>query len=69
MNKIKDKSIVIEFQGAQHYKVIEYFGGEEQFKKQVRYDNIKRAYCKNHNIKLIEIPYNYTDLDIYLNNI
>ena len=67
--KIKDKSIVIEFQGAQHYKIIEHFGGEEQFKKQVRYDNIKRAYCKNHNIKLIEIPYNYTNLDDYLNNI
>ena len=53
-NKIK---ILIEFQGKQHYEPIEYFGGQEQFKKQVHHDNLKRQYCKKYNYKLLEIPY------------
>lgn len=48
---------VIEYQGRQHYASIEWFGGEEQYKKQVHHDNIKREYCKINNINLIEIPY------------
>lgn len=59
----------IENQGKQHYEPIKFFGGEEQFKKQQIHDNLKRAYCKEHNIKLIEIPYNYENLDDYLNQI
>ena len=53
----KEKIIIIECQGGQHYKAIEYFGGEEKFFRQQIYDNKKREYCKQHNIKLIEIPY------------
>ena len=56
--KLKDNSIVlIEIQGEQHYKPVDYFGGEKKFLKQQKYDNIKRNYCKNNNIRLIEIPY------------
>lgn len=54
---LPDKNIAIECQGQQHYYAMERFGGEEQLKKQQRYDQIKRDYCKSHNIKLIEIPY------------
>lgn len=50
-------NILIECQGQQHYNPQQPFGGEEQFKKQMKYDNLKRQYCKNKNIKLIEIPY------------
>ena len=53
-NNIK---ILIEFQGKQHYEPIEYFGGQEQFKKQTHHDNLKRQYCKKYNYKLLEIPY------------
>lgn len=53
-NKLK---CLIEYQGRQHYQSINYFGGEEKFKLQQDYDNKKRTYCKNNNIKLIEIPY------------
>ena len=67
--KIKNKPIIIEFQGKQHYESIEVFGGEKAFKLQQKYDNLKRIYCKKHNIKLIEIPYNYNTLDEYLNQI
>lgn len=53
--------ILIEFQGKQHYEPVEFFGGQERFKLQQRYDSYKRAYCAAHGYKLIEIP--YTDID------
>lgn len=56
---IKDKELIclIEYQGKQHYNNLDFFGGESALKKQKRYDDLKREYCKNNNIKLIEIPY------------
>ena len=45
------------------------FGGEENFIKQIKYDNLKREYCGKNMIKLIEIPYNYKNLDFYLNSL
>lgn len=48
---------IIEYQGEQHYHSIKAFGGEKAFIKQKRYDDKKRNYCKDNNIKLIEIPY------------
>jgi len=47
----------IEYQGRQHYESVDYFGGEKSFKLNQKRDQIKRDYCKNNNIKLIEIPY------------
>jgi len=51
---------VIEVQGSQHYKK---WGNEseERFNKRLEYDNLKRQYCNNHHIKLIEIPYTILD--------
>ena len=60
---------LIEFQGLQHYQPVEYFGGEEQFKIQQEHDTRKRQWCQENNIKLIEIPYNYNDLDEYLSQL
>lgn len=51
------QNIIIECQGQQHYFPVEIFGGKEQFKKQAKYDQKKKDYCKSNNIKLIEIPY------------
>lgn len=51
----------IEFQGIQHYQVVEKFGGIKGFEKRIKNDNIKRNYCDSNNIKLIEIK--YTDYD------
>lgn len=52
---------LIEYNGIQHYQVIGFFGGEEQFQKQKRQDKRKMDYCKKNNIPLIIIP--YTDDD------
>lgn len=58
---IPNKNISIEYQGKQHYEAVDWFGGEESFKKQQYRDDIKRKYCKDNGIFLLEIP--YTDFD------
>lgn len=47
---------MIEFNGIQHYKEISFFN-ERTFDEQQCRDEAVRFYCKNHGIKLIEIPY------------
>lgn len=54
---LPDYNICIEYDGQQHFKPISIFGGEEDFKKRQRNDEIKNQYCKDNNIKLIRIPY------------
>lgn len=58
---LSDLNILIECQGLQHYKSIEYYGGEERFNRQIINDNLKREYCKKNNIKLVEIRYDDYD--------
>lgn len=50
-------NICIEYQGIQHYKPIEYFGGQKSFESQILRDKIKEEYCKQNNISLFKIPY------------
>ena len=52
-----DHNILIEFQGEQHYKPIDYFGGIDKFKIQQEHDKRKRRYAKEHNFDLLEICY------------
>lgn len=48
-------NILIEYQGQQHYiGYAKYKDGLSQIKK---HDNIKKQYCKNNNIRLVEIKY------------
>lgn len=54
---LEEYNLCIEYQGKQHYEPVELFGGGDSFKKQIENDNIKRAYCKNNNINLLEICY------------
>ena len=56
-NKNNEIEYLIEYDGAQHYNPINYFGGEEQFQKQQIRDNNKNQYCLSHNLKLIRIPW------------
>jgi hypothetical protein len=48
----------IEYQGEQHFRPIKRFGGEEKFKTIVVRDEIKRNYCFNNSINLLNIKYN-----------
>lgn len=54
---IPSKNIIIEYDGEQHYKPVECFGGLEAYLKTKEHDNIKNNYCLNNSIKLIRIPY------------
>ena len=55
---LPELNIAIEYQGKQHYEAIEYFGGEKQLYKQQKHDKIKKDYCKEKGINLLEIKYN-----------
>lgn len=54
---IPDKNICIEYDGIQHFKPIEQFGGLKAFEDRKRKDEIKTFYCKQNNINLLRIPY------------
>ena len=55
----KDNILIglIEMQGRQHYKAIEYFGGEKQLLYIQNNDKIKSNYCKQTGIPLLLISY------------
>lgn len=66
---LPNKNIAIEYNGEQHYKPIETFGGEERFKQQQQYDENKIQYCKEKNITLKIISYlEFNDIDTILDN-
>ena len=72
---LPDYNIAIECQGEQHFKPIEYFGGEEIFLVQKERDIRKKRLCKENKIKLLyysNIKYNKSiiiDKKILLNTI
>jgi very-short-patch-repair endonuclease len=55
---LPDYSLLIEFDGQQHFKAINFFGGDSTFKEYKERDKIKDDYCVKQNIRLIRIPYN-----------
>lgn len=62
---------IIEYNGEQHYRPIDVFGGEVQFKKQIERDKDLRKVCSEYNIKLLEIKYDENieeKLNIFLEN-
>ena len=50
-------NILIEFDGEQHFKVIDKFGGLDRFIDTKIRDTVKTIYAKDNNIQLIRIPY------------
>ena len=66
-----DKNIAIEYQGEQHNKPIDYFGGEESFKKQQELDERKKHLCLVNKCELIYVyeGYDYDELISKIENI
>lgn len=54
---LPDYNCIIEYDGEQHYKANDYFGGIEKLKIQQKHEKIKNEYCKNNGILLLHIPY------------
>lgn len=60
----KDNKLIglCEYQGEQHYEPVDFANkgvewAEKQFERNQISDNIKRTYCKDKDIRLLEIPY------------
>lgn len=56
---IEEASIAIEYQGAQHDRPIDYFGGEEAYKNTLKRDERKRRACKKNGVTLIYVREGY----------
>jgi hypothetical protein len=64
---LPESNMCIEYQGGQHYKQVDFFGGKKQLEDQQRRDEIKRNYCINKNIYLLEIPFwNFKNIESIL---
>ena len=61
---IEELNLGFEYQGEQHQRPIEFFGGEKAFKKTVERDTKKKRLCEENNCKLIYIYPDETDEEL-----
>lgn len=55
---VPEMNLLIEFDGEQHFKPIDIFGGMKEFLTRKKYDITKNNYCKVNHIPLIRIAFN-----------
>lgn len=66
---LPEYNLLIEFQGEQHERPVDFFGGEEQFKIQLEHDKRKRNYAMSNDIGLLEIwYYDFNNIEDILNS-
>ena len=53
----------IEYQGIQHYRPVDFFGGEEALEQRQELDRQKRQLCEQNDVRLIEWPYSLEPTD------
>lgn len=58
---LPEQNTIIEFHGIQHFYPVAIFGGKKEFLETQQRDKIKRNYCSNKGIRLIE--FNYLNLE------
>ena len=64
-------NVCIEYDGEQHFKPVDYFGGQDGLLQRQHNDNIKTIYCIMNNIELLRIRYDediVNVLDNFFNN-
>lgn len=61
---IPSYNLLIEYDGLHHFEPVKGWGGEVKFQITQENDSIKNKYCEEHNIKLLRIPYTYTENQI-----
>lgn len=54
---LPEYNVCFEYDGIQHFEPIDFFGGEDEFKKTKMRDEIKNLFCNVNNIKLIRFNY------------
>ena len=62
---LPDFNVAIECQGAQHFTVVEHFGGEVGYKERVERDNLKRKLCSDNGIRLLYYADKMYDENLY----
>ena len=64
---LPEHNTLIEYDGVQHFKIVERFGGRSAFMKRRHRDKLKDKYCLDNNIELIRIPYtDFNNIEIIL---
>lgn len=61
---LPELSLVIEFDGEQHFRMPDHWGGEESLIETKYRDKIKDSYCVTNKKNLLRIPYNITPLTV-----
>lgn len=56
-------NVCIEFDGEQHHRPIEYWGGEKAFKELQIKDSLKNSYCKVYNIPLLRVRFDEQNIE------
>ena len=46
------------------YEAVDLFGGDSEYQRQVENDHIKRDFCNNNKITLLELPYSLSSSEI-----
>lgn len=61
---LTELNMCIEFDGEQHFRSVEYWGGEEAFKILQYRDKLKNEYCIKNNIPLLRLTYKNSDKEL-----
>jgi hypothetical protein len=65
---LPDYNLCIEYDGLQHFKPVNYFGGINAFNLQIKNDSLKNKYCLENQIKLLRIKYtDFKNIELILN--
>jgi very-short-patch-repair endonuclease/glutathione peroxidase-family protein len=54
---LSEFDLLIEYDGGQHFEIVDGWGGEEKFEETQRHDEMKDKYAADNGIKLLRIPY------------
>lgn len=54
---LEEHNLIIEYDGVQHFKIIDHWGGVDGLEMRKKLDTIKDEYCKNKDIKILRIHY------------
>ena len=64
LNKDGEHILILEYDGEQHFKSVDYFGGKEALRDTQYRDSLKDKYCKENNIPFIRFNYKQSETDI-----
>jgi len=65
---IPSLKVAVEYQGAQHFEPIAYFGGEKAYQATLKRDSLKRRKCKANGVRLIHAQQGY-DFDVLVKEV